>query len=286
MTRWHPREHRKALDGMLMLTLEERGAYNTCLDLIYDREAPIPDDARWLSGWMGVSPRKWAKLRAALIIKAKLYEIVLNGEPCLMNQRAAIEIENQSKRSRELSENGAKGGRKTGETRTKPNENNASAQAPPEAPLKLLTETYTETKKENTDDDCARARFSDLDGKVIGELSATLREAAGPALNAAAPKLHVVAPILALLRPGSGPAADLQLDVLPAIQAAAPRAKPGSISRWDYFVPMITEARDRRLQGAPAMGEAAPPRATGPPSLMDRITAERAEARRIALQDG
>jgi hypothetical protein len=92
VSRWHPREHRKALDGMLMLTLEERGAYNTCLDLIYDREGPIPDDARWLAGWMGVSVRKWASIRSALIVKAKLFEVSLNGIPSLMGDRSCEEI--------------------------------------------------------------------------------------------------------------------------------------------------------------------------------------------------
>src|SRR5258708_975767 len=104
---WHPREHRAALDGMLMLSLEERGAYNTLLDLIYDRAGPIPDDARWLSGWMGVSLKRWAIIRAILLMKGKIYEVNLNGSPSLMNQRAAIEIENQAKLSRNLRENGA-----------------------------------------------------------------------------------------------------------------------------------------------------------------------------------
>jgi uncharacterized protein YdaU (DUF1376 family) len=135
---WHPREHRKALDGMLMLTLEERGAYNTCLDLIYDREGPIPDDPRWLSGWMGVSARKWSMIRASLIVKGKLFEIIVNGLPSLMNQRAAIELENQAKLSRKLRENGAKGGRKVAEKAPNPKENNGEAQALGSAPLKLI----------------------------------------------------------------------------------------------------------------------------------------------------
>lgn len=141
---WHPREHRAALDGMLMLTLEERGAYNTLLDLIYDRSGPIPDDARWLSGWMGCSLRRWAALRASLIEKGKIVALILTGEPSLMNPRAAIEIENQAKLQRNRSETGSKGGRKRAENSAKSNENNAPAQAE----VKLLTETKTETEEE------------------------------------------------------------------------------------------------------------------------------------------
>lgn len=141
---WHPREHRKALDGMLALTLEERGAYNTVLDLIYDREGPIPDDARWLAGWMGVSIRKWSSLRSALIEAGKIFAVNVNGIDCLMNRRAAIELENQTKLSRKLSESGAKGGRKSAETKAKANENNEEPVARLPARLKLMTETGTE----------------------------------------------------------------------------------------------------------------------------------------------
>jgi uncharacterized protein YdaU (DUF1376 family) len=141
---WHPREHRAALDGMLMLTLEERGAYNTILDLIYDRGGPVPDDARWLAGWMGVSLKRWATIRASLLVKGKLYETEASDAGALMNERAALEIENQSKLSRNLRESGAKGGRKRAENAAVSNENNDIDQAPPQAPLKLLTETGTE----------------------------------------------------------------------------------------------------------------------------------------------
>ena len=160
---WHPREHRAALDGMLMLTLEERGAYNTALDLIYDRGGPIPDDARWLAGWMGCSLRRWAQLRATLIVKGKLYALSLNGVASLMNQRAASEIENQAKLQRNLSESGAKGGRKRAENEAKAKENNGPAQAPLEAPPKLKTETKTVEEDANAslssaDDDAPRSR--------------------------------------------------------------------------------------------------------------------------------
>lgn len=146
MSRWHPREHRRALEGMLILTLEERGAYNTCLDLIYDREGPIPDDARWLAGWMGISTRRWSTIRASLIMKGKIFALVVNGEPVLMNRRAAIELENQSKISRERVENGAKGGRTHAETKANLSENNAPGQAEVK-PVRASTLTSTETEE-------------------------------------------------------------------------------------------------------------------------------------------
>jgi uncharacterized protein YdaU (DUF1376 family) len=57
--RWYKRCGADFIHGTMMLSLEEKGAYSLCLDLIYDRGGPIPDDARWLSGVCGVSLRKW-----------------------------------------------------------------------------------------------------------------------------------------------------------------------------------------------------------------------------------
>lgn len=142
---WHPREHRAALDGMLMLTLEERGAYNTLLDLIYDRAGPIPDDSRWLAGWMGVSLKRWSTIRASLLVKDKIFAVNLNGVDSLMNQRAAEEIEKQAKLHRNSRETGAKGGRKRAENAAASNENSDLVQGTLEGSLKLKTKTQTQS---------------------------------------------------------------------------------------------------------------------------------------------
>ncbi len=70
--RWYKRCGADFIHGTMMLTLEEKGAYSLCLDLIYDRGGPIPDDARWLSGVCGVSIRKWNAIRERLLELGKL----------------------------------------------------------------------------------------------------------------------------------------------------------------------------------------------------------------------
>lgn len=157
---WHPRHHRAALDGMAVLTLEERGAYNTLLDLIYERGAPVRDDDRWLSGWMGVSVRKWLSIRAQLISKGKISVCQLQDGDGLTNSRAEIEIENQSNRSRVNVENGASGGRKRAEKQTGSNENNNLGLAGLEAGLKLETETEI---KGSVEDKSSTAQVIELD---------------------------------------------------------------------------------------------------------------------------
>ena len=81
------------------------------LDLIYDRQGPIPDDPKWIAGVCGCSVRKWNVIRLKLLKDGKLID--LGGT--LSNKRAMKEIETSSETSRKLAENGAKGGYKKAE---------------------------------------------------------------------------------------------------------------------------------------------------------------------------
>lgn len=122
---WHKRYHSDALTGMIGLTLEERGAFQTVLDMIYDRGGPIPDNDRLLSSQMGVTPRKWRSLKTALIGHGKI--AAWGG--LIGNQKALLEIEEYEKMSRKRAENGAKGGRKTSEHWKKIKESNGRGEA-------------------------------------------------------------------------------------------------------------------------------------------------------------
>lgn len=123
---YHKRYHSDALSGMMPLTLEERGAYNTILDLIYDRGGPLIDNERLLAGYMNCSIRKWRQLREILLEKGK---IRIDADGLIHNRRAKKEIENTSKTHRKLIEAGAKGGRKRVENEKKDNENSEEEQA-------------------------------------------------------------------------------------------------------------------------------------------------------------
>jgi uncharacterized protein YdaU (DUF1376 family) len=107
MSRWYKRCGADFIHGTMSLTLEEKGAFSLCLDLIYDRAGPIPDDDRWLAGVCGVSARKWRSIRARLIGEGKL--VAEDGH--LSNPRAASELLSLEISTRERAENSAKGGR-------------------------------------------------------------------------------------------------------------------------------------------------------------------------------
>src|SRR6185437_5491447 len=93
---WYKRYPSDFIGGTIGLSLEEKGAYSICLDLIYDHGRPIPDDARWLAGVCGCSTRKWNAIRERLLETGKL----LLREAALTNVRAEKELENSAKISK------------------------------------------------------------------------------------------------------------------------------------------------------------------------------------------
>lgn len=80
---YHFRYHDDALRGYRELSLEERGAYTTLLDLMYSDDWFIKDNERILAAEMGVSTRKYRSLRDSLIRKGKIYYV----EPGLLSNR-------------------------------------------------------------------------------------------------------------------------------------------------------------------------------------------------------
>lgn len=82
--KWYKRDPDAALEGMRELSLEERGAYNTILDLIYVRDGNLPDDDRFIAGWLGVDMRVWRRIKKSLIQRGKLY--IADGQ--IRNSRA------------------------------------------------------------------------------------------------------------------------------------------------------------------------------------------------------
>lgn len=157
--RWYKRYGALFIDGTMSLSLEEKGAYSLCLDLIYSRGGPIPDDARWLAGICNVSLRKWASLRQRLIDLGKLHA----EDGYLGNPRAASEIASAELSSRKLSESGAKGGRKRAEIEAAARKTNDLGKAS----LNHLRLDIEEEKKEESGGADAPSGKYVFEGRVI-----------------------------------------------------------------------------------------------------------------------
>lgn len=106
---------RDFIEGTVGMDFELKGAYRLVLDLIYMQGGDLPDDAGYISGLLGMTKRRWNKVRIQLIEMGK---IQVNGE-FLTNYRAVFELETL----RKLQD-------KNAENRSRPNKNNNLASRP------------------------------------------------------------------------------------------------------------------------------------------------------------
>jgi uncharacterized protein YdaU (DUF1376 family) len=106
---------RDFIEGTIGMDFETKAAYRLVLDLIYMQGGALPDDARYISGLLGCSIKKWNSLRDALVSAGKIE--VRNG--VLGNLRADKELETLGKFQDKQREN-----------RARPNKNKA-VKSPP-----------------------------------------------------------------------------------------------------------------------------------------------------------
>lgn len=110
---WYKRYPRDALEGMQFLTLEERGAYNTVLDLIYLRGGDLPDDDRFIAGNMRCDVRVWRRIKKRLIALGKLQ----CTDGAIRNRRADVEVDSALAITVRIADVRRSSGRKSGEVR-------------------------------------------------------------------------------------------------------------------------------------------------------------------------
>lgn len=134
--KWYKRDPDAFFAATRALTLEERGAYNDLLDMLYARDGNVPDDDRLMSRNLCCDPRTWRKLKASLIAAGKVR--VEGGK--LTANRVNSELTQAHLRLSEMS----RLGRVSAEIRKKRRENNGGT---PTAPLVTTTSTTTVDKK-------------------------------------------------------------------------------------------------------------------------------------------
>jgi len=140
--KWYKRDPDAAISGMMNLTLEERGAYNTVLDLIYSHDGKVRDNDRFLSGVMCCDPRVWRRIRARLIEMGKL--TLEDGH--ILNPRATREVGRALHRVAVATELGARKGHRSAPTASVSNDL-FEADEP-----KTARTTTTTTRKEDKKD--------------------------------------------------------------------------------------------------------------------------------------
>lgn len=73
--KFYKRDPAKALAGMAELTLQERGAYNTIIDTLYDRDGYLPDDDEVMRRIMGCHGNEWRAVKKKLLDKHKIWTV-------------------------------------------------------------------------------------------------------------------------------------------------------------------------------------------------------------------
>jgi uncharacterized protein YdaU (DUF1376 family) len=105
---WYPRDPSAFLMATAHYDLETKGAYSTLIDLLNERDRPLPNEDRFISGILGCSPQKWRKIRDLLLRDGK---IVLNSEGQITNPRYEREAKARGIEHAKAVEDGRKGGK-------------------------------------------------------------------------------------------------------------------------------------------------------------------------------
>ena len=204
---------RDFIEGTVGMDFETKAAYRLVLDLIYMQGGKLPDDARYISGLLGCTMRRWSALRDTLV---SLNKIEIRGE-FIGNYRADKELETLGKHQDKQRKN-----------RSNTNKNKD---------LKSPWFNHTEPEPEATLSSVAKAPLeNDLD-----ILQSKLIEAAGE--KGIQPHgAIVVGPIVELIAAG----VSLEIDILPVIRSRCARLSH-PVRSWSYFVQGIRDAYERRL---------------------------------------
>lgn len=226
---WYKRDPNAALGGMMGLSLEERGAYNTVLDLIYSHDDQLMDDDRFIAGWLQCDVRVWRRLKESLISKKKLD----TSGGLLRNFRATSEISRGLRMIDQRQEAGRAGGVKSGASRSKNNDmGEATAKAPETANDEAKSNTSTTTSTTTTRSSPKSPSQPSLAEIDHDDLLAALRKVCGENLGTS-PRLLDTSPIARLMQDGYS----LNDLILPKIRSLA--AQNRKWATWDYVARII-----------------------------------------------
>lgn len=106
--KFYKRDPDRALAGMAELTLKQRGAYNSLLDLLYSRDGDVPDNDERVARMMTCHRREWAAVKKELIALEKIW--VEDGK--LRAKRVQETINEASKFSQDQSDRASNGWQK------------------------------------------------------------------------------------------------------------------------------------------------------------------------------
>ena len=251
---WYKRNPQDFHDGTRELSLEARGAYNDVVDMIYIFGGALRMSDTVIASKLVVDVRKWRPLKKQLIASGKLF---LTPEGWLHNERAEAELlARQQVNDRRSTGGGSRGHR--------PDIDRTSTGHPQKKVIEFkgrpaVTPTYL--KKEDREEERKRDPVSSVVPVArpapaaaprqvdLIDLRNKLTEAANGALasEAVAPGLAILTIPEMWMREG----ADLELDIIPALQDVGRRKHGANIRSWKYFNGAVADKKAEREGGLP-----------------------------------
>lgn len=282
---FYRRDPSRALAGMAGMTLEERGVYNTVIDLLYLTWRPVEDNRAYIAGHCGCAVQKLNPILRRLIERGKLLQFSEDGQLFISNdaferERLAVKgiPKTQSGRACVEEKSGEVGEKSAGVEKTTPTCPEKVVQFEAVAPLEKTREDQTREERIST----SNAR-EPVDWRTrIAEAAA----AGGDMANMTIPTMQSARDLKPLVEPSSGePCTWAEVLEAIAITAARQRRKGKPINSWSWVHDDAWRLRDARLNAAaPEVGTVIPLRSgQGPPSIVDRIGEDQAEAKRRAF---
>lgn len=248
---FYRRDPSKALSGMIGLSLEERGVYNTVLDLLYSTWRPVEDDRRFIANWCGCAVQKLNPILNRLIASGRLIAFEEGGRTYVSDD--AFEDERKAVKGAVPSRSGRREvGDKSGEVEEK---SSGVEQNPP------LLDTETAEKQSVTPLEKTREEKKEANASYVAPTDFDRFWEAYPA------KVGKKAAAKAWVKAKDRPP-------LPAVLAALDRyrrTKPAD-REWCHPSTWLNEGRwdDGEIAGAgPPAAE--PPTFDGPPALRQAI---------------
>lgn len=266
---WHKRYHSDALTGFQGLTLEERGAYQTLLDLMYDRQEPLCDDTddrmRFIAGYLGVGLRKYRSVTQSLIQKGKLHRLS-NGR--LSNKRFEKESKLRQKTSEKHAKNGKKGGEKSGEIRKKRSKNNdyVKQTLPENRSLYQKPEVRSQKLETQTTQSAASGGFSKAAAAAVDVIGDRCLQAMG-----IDPKDPTYTGNYGWVTQWLANGWDVEMDILPTIERLTARRRSlgqGMPKSLNFFTEAIGDTHAGRKAGQNVVPFSADTRPKQPPPVL------------------
>lgn len=149
---WYPRHMERALEGMRDLKPDERGVYNTILDLIYLRSDQLVDHDQRIAVECNCGLRAYRTIKATLMEAGKLYLETVDGVEFLRNPAAREEVSTALIRLVAKANAGVSSADKRAQLSGKSNEINADGSTPVATPVEQVLQqtpphTYTYSNK-------------------------------------------------------------------------------------------------------------------------------------------